>query len=176
VHAAAVHRRADEQPRRPAGHEIVGFAAWREGLVVSSKYAKTVHSLADALELGVRLVNREPGSEARRLLDKALGELGAEPTALSGYDTACSAHLLVASSIAAGLADIGVASEPAALAYGLGFVPWQEEICELHIPQALLGTAEVRALLDVLAGRELPSQLAAIAGYDAAPCGKVSEA
>jgi len=62
------------------------------------------------------------------------------------------------------------------LAYGLGFVPWQEEICELHIPQALLGTAEIHALLDVLAGRELPSQLAAIAGYDTAPCGKVSEA
>ena len=176
VHAAAVHRRASEQPRRPEEHEVVGFAAWREGLVLSSEHARSVRSLEDALELGLRLVNREPGSEARRLLDEALGKLGAKPTALPGYDTACGAHLLVASSIAAGLGDIGVASEPAALAYGLGFVPWQEEICELHIPQALLGTAEVRALLDVLAGRELPSQLAAIAGYDAAPCGKVSEA
>ena len=78
---------------------------------------------------------------------------------LSGYDTACSAHLLVASSIAAGLADIGVASEPAALAYGLGFVAWQEEICELHVPRSLLGTPEIRALLDVLAGSELPAQL-----------------
>ena len=98
------------------------------------------------------------------------------PAQLSGYDSTCSAHLLVASSIAAGLADIGVASEPVALAYGLGFVPWQEEICELHIPRSLLGTAEVRALLDVLAGRELRAQLAAIAGYDADPCGRVFEA
>jgi len=74
------------------------------------------------------------------------------------------------------LGDIGVASEPAALAYGLGFLPWQEEICELHIPRSLLGTQEIRALLDVLAGSELPAQLAAIAGYDTGPCGKVSEA
>ena len=39
VHAAAVHRRADEEPSRASGHEIVGFAAWREGLVVAERYA-----------------------------------------------------------------------------------------------------------------------------------------
>ena len=176
VHAAAVHRRADEEPGRASGYEIVGFAAWREGLVVARKFADAVHCLAEAVELGLVLVNREPGSEARRLLDVALGEIDANKAELRGYDTACSAHLLVASSIAAGLADVGVASEPAALAYGLGFVPWQEEICELHIPRSLLGTAEVQALLDVLASRELPAQLGLIAGYDAAPCGRVLEA
>lgn len=176
VHAAAVHRGAGEVLTRPAGHEVVGFAAWREGLVVSAEHAGSVRSLAHALELGLRLANREPGSEARRLLDAELRDLGVKPEQVAGYDSACSAHLLVASAIAAGLADVGVASEPVALAYGLGFVPWQEEICELHIPSALLGTAEVRALLDVLAGRELPAQLAAIAGYDAEPCGRVLEA
>jgi molybdate-binding protein/DNA-binding XRE family transcriptional regulator len=176
VHAAAIHRRAGGHRRYYSGRAVVGFAAWREGLAISPRHAGRVHSLADAVRLGLRLVNREPGSEARRLLDEAIGELGAEPTSIAGYDTACSAHLLVASSIAAGLADIGVASEPAALAFGLGFVPWQAEICELHIPSSLLSTQEVRALLDVLAGSELPSQLAAIAGYDTDPCGRVSEA
>jgi molybdate-binding protein/transcriptional regulator with XRE-family HTH domain len=176
VHAAAVHRGADEEPSRPEGHEVVGFAAWREGLIVSPKYAAKVQTFSDALDLSLQLVNREPGSEARKLLDEALDELGADAASVRGYESASGAHLLVASSIAAGLADVGVASEPAALAYGLGFVPWQEEICELHVPRSLLGTPEVRALLDVLAGRELPAQLAAIAGYDAAPCGRVSEA
>ena len=176
VHAAAVHRRADEAPTSTSGQEVVGFAAWREGMVVSTRHAAAVRSLGRALELGLRLVNREPGSEARRLLDSALAELGAPPTEVPGYDTTCSAHLLVASAIAAGLGDIGVASEPAALAYGLGFVPWQEEISELHIPRSLLGSPEVRALLDVLAGRELPAQLSAIAGYDPGPCGRVLEA
>jgi molybdate-binding protein len=176
VHAAAVHRRAGEEPIRPDGHEVVGFAAWSEGFIVSPEHAGKVQSLSDAIEMNLPLVNREPGSEARKLLDQALVELGADTASVVGYESACSAHLLVASSIAAGLASVGVASEPAALAYGLGFVPWQEEICELHVPRALLGTPEVRALLDVLAGRELPAQLAAIAGYDAAPCGRVSEA
>ena len=110
------------------------------------------------------------------MLDAALAELGAAEPRSPVTTPTCSAHLLVASSIAAGLGDIGVASEPAALAYGLGFVPWQEEISELHIPRSLLGTPEVRALLDVLAGRELAAQLSAIAGYDPGPCGRVLEA
>ena len=95
---------------------------------------------------------------------------------MPGYGTSCSAHLLVASAIASGLADFGVASEPAALAYGLGFVPWQDEVSELHLRRAEIAAPEVRALIDVLAGPELPAQLAAIAGYDAEPCGRVTAA
>jgi molybdate-binding protein/transcriptional regulator with XRE-family HTH domain len=173
AHVSALHRCRDEVPRRRISHEVVGFAAWREGLVVTPRYAGRVRGLSDALELGLRLANREPGSEARRLLDEALGQLGADGHALAGYESSCTAHLLVTSAIAAGLADVGVASEPAALAYGLGFVPWQEEICELWIPGSLLGTPEIRALFEVLAGSELPAQLGAIAGYDVSPCGKV---
>ena len=82
VHAAAVHRRADEEPGRASGYEIVGFAAWREGLVVARKFADAVHCLAEAVELGLVLVNREPGSEARRLLDVALGEIDANKAEL----------------------------------------------------------------------------------------------
>jgi molybdate-binding protein len=40
----------------------------------------------------------------------------------------------VAAAIAAGLADAGVASEPAALAYGLAFVPLASEHVDLVIP------------------------------------------
>jgi molybdate-binding protein/DNA-binding XRE family transcriptional regulator len=173
AHVTAVHRRTDQRRSSSSAHEVVGFAAWREGLVVAPQYAGRARGLEDALALGLRLANREPGSEARRLLDDALGQLGVDGASVPGYDSRCTAHLLVASAIAAGLADIGVASEPAALAYGLGFVPWQEEICELWVARSQLGTPEVRALLSVMAGSELPAQLAAIAGYDPTPCGRV---
>ena len=173
AHVSAVHRRRDQKRARSAADEVVGFAVWREGLVVSPRYAGRVRGLADALELGLRVANREPGSEARRLLDEALVQLGVDAKTVAGYDSSCTAHLLVTSAIAAGLADVGVASEPAALAYGLGFVAWQEETCELWIPSAQLGAPEVRALLDVMAGSELHAQLGAISGYDATPCGTV---
>ena len=65
-----------------------------------------------------------------------------EPAALRGYATRATGHLQVASATAAGLADAGVASEPAALAYGLGFVPLAEERFDLVIPAAQLGSSE----------------------------------
>ncbi len=61
------------------------------------------------------------------------GRAGVKPAALRGTNRA-TGHLQVASAIAAGLADAGVASEPAALAYGLGFVPLAEEHFDLVIP------------------------------------------
>jgi molybdate-binding protein len=54
------------------------------------------------------------------------------------------------SAIAAGLADAGIASEPAARAYGLAFIPLAAEHFDLVIPAGQAGTREVQALLKVL--------------------------
>jgi molybdate-binding protein/DNA-binding XRE family transcriptional regulator len=173
VHAAALHRRSDTRARQRPGIEVVGFASWREGLAVSPRYHGRVNDLRDVAKLGLRVANREEGSEARRLLDDELARLHLDPSSIVGYQTEVTAHLLVTSSIAAGLADVGVSTEPAALTYGLEFIPWQQDLSELHIRRALVGSVEVQALFDVLAGRELPAQLAALAGYDAEPCGRI---
>jgi putative molybdopterin biosynthesis protein len=173
VHAAALHRRVDQRVRHRPGIEVVGFASWQEGLLVSPRFRGRVTTLEDVVRHNLRIVNREPGSEARRILDEELQRLRVDPGKVHGYETVVSAHLLVASAIASGLADVGVSTEPAALAYGLDFAPWQLEITELHIPRSFVGSPEVRALLDVLAGRELPAQLSALEGYDADPCGRI---
>jgi putative molybdopterin biosynthesis protein len=132
-----------------------------------------VKDLQDVVANGLRIANREVGSEARRLLDEELVRLKIDPARVTGYETECTAHLLTASAIRAGLADVAVTTEPSALAYGLDFLPWREEISELHVPRSLMGSIEVRALLQVLGGRELPRQLAALRGYDAEPCGRI---
>ena len=173
VHAAALHRRADQRVRRRPGIEVVGFASWREGLLLSPLLRGRARSLEEVVRNNLRIVNRDLGSEARRLLDDELRRLHVETARVRGYESVVDAHLLVASAIASGLADAGVSTEPAALAYGLDFAPWQQEITELHIPRSLVGSPEVRSLLDVLAGRELPAQLAALEGYDAEPCGRI---
>ena len=78
----------------------------------------------------------------------------------------------MAAAIAAGLADAGVASEPAALAYGLAFVPLAEERFDLVIPAAQVGSREVQALLQVLSSPWLLAQLASLPGYDPGRCGE----
>ena len=81
-------------------------------------------------------------------------------------------HLQVASAIAAGLADSGVASEPAAVAYGLGFIPLAAERFDLVIPADQVGAPEVQGLLKVLSSRWLLDQLATLPGYDPGRCGE----
>ena len=178
VHAAGAHLRSRSGEYNVGsartvlrqGAEVIGFCAWREGLVLRPGHA--VSGITDVIKAGLRLVNREPGSEARLLLDRELAAAGADPAQLPGYDSQATGHLHVASAVAAGLADVGVASEPAALAYGLAFIPLAAERFDLVIPAGQAGSREVAGLLKVLSSRWLLDQLASLPGYDPARCGE----
>jgi molybdate-binding protein/transcriptional regulator with XRE-family HTH domain len=171
VHAAGVHTDGENGQSLPDGADVVGFTAWREGLVVRPDLRSTVTGLDAVARHRLRIVNREPGAEARRLLDAERQRLGLDGSDLLGYDTQAAGHLQVASAVAAGLAEAGVASEPAARAYGLAFVPLAEERFSLVIPAAHVASREVQALLKVLSSPWLLAQLAGLPGYDATTCG-----
>jgi putative molybdopterin biosynthesis protein len=175
VHAAGVHTQTgngDGGAGLPAGAEVVGFTAWREGLAVRPELRAVVTGLDTIARRGLRIVNRERGAEARRLLDRERERLNLDPADLIGYDAEAAGHLQVASAVAAGLADAGVASEPAARAYGLAFVPLAHERFNLVIPAEHTASRQAQALLRVLTSPWLLAQLASIPGYDASPCGE----
>jgi molybdate-binding protein len=171
VHAAGVHQSDPaEDTEIPGGAETVGFTAWREGLVI--RPGTTARGLADVARLGLRLVNREPGAQARTLLDRERLRLRLDPAELPGYDSQAAGHLQVAAAISGGLADAGVSSEPAALAYGLDFIPLATERFNLVLPAKHAASREVQGLLKVLTSPWLLAQLASIPGYDASTCGE----
>jgi putative molybdopterin biosynthesis protein len=174
VHAAGVHqpsgeREADEAVEIPGGAEVVGFAAWREGLVV--RPGARVRGLDDVARQRLRLVNREVGAQARTLLDQECARLRLTPAELPGYDSRAAGHLQVAAAVAGRLADAGVSSEPAALAYGLDFLPLASEQFDLVLPAKHAASREVQGLLKVLTSPWLLAQLASLPGYDPASCG-----
>jgi molybdate-binding protein len=174
VHAAGVHqpggeRDASEMTGIPGGAEVVGFTAWREGLVV--RPGARVRGLDDVARRGLRLVNREAGAQARTLLDAECARLHLTPDDLEGYDSRAAGHLQVAAAIAGGLADAGVSSEPAALAYGLDFISLASEQFDLVLPAKHVASREVQGLLKVLTSRWLLAQLAGLPGYNPASCG-----
>lgn len=179
VHAAGAHLRGQSGDYNtnaagellPDGADVIGFCSWREGLVLRPEHAARVGDVAGVVSASLRLVNREPGAEARRVLDRELASLGVSGPGLAGYDTTATGHLEVAAAITAGLADAGVASEPAALAYGLAFVPLTAERFDLVIPASMTGTREVQGLLRVLSSSWLRGQLASLPGYDVTQCG-----
>jgi putative molybdopterin biosynthesis protein len=173
VHVAGVHTKEDsgEAGPLPDGADVVGFTAWREGFAVRPELKPVVTGLDAIARHRLRIVNREPGAEARRLLDAERLRLGLDGADLPGYDTQAAGHLQVASAVAAGLAEAGVASEPAARAYGLAFVPLAEERFSLVIPAEHAASREVQALFKVLSSPWLLAQLGSLPGYDAATCG-----
>jgi putative molybdopterin biosynthesis protein len=179
VHLAGVHLRGpggeyNTSPAAellPQGGDVIGFCSWDEGLVLSPGLGN-VTGIRDVATRRLRLVNREPDAEARSVLDRELTGQGIDPGQLRGYNTHATGHLQVAAAIAAGLADAGIASEPAARAYGLGFVPLAAEHFDLVIPASQAGSREVQALLKVLPAQWLLDQLTSLPGYDPARCGQ----
>jgi putative molybdopterin biosynthesis protein len=180
VHAAGVHLRERSGDYNTSaarellrdGADVIGFSSWREGLVLRPEHAAEVGDVAGVVSGSLRLVNREPGAEARRVLDRELARLGVSGPTLAGYDTTATGHLEVAAAIEARMADVGVASEPAALAYGLAFVPLAAERFDLIIPASMAATREVQGLLRVLSSSWLLGQLASLPGYDVTQCGE----
>ncbi len=179
VHAAGVHQTGgqvdpDDDPGEtveiPGGAEVVGFTAWREGLAV--RPGADVTGLGDVARRGLRMVNREPGAQARTLLDRERRRLGLDPAELPGYDSYAAGHLQLAAAVAGRLADAGVSSEPAALAYGLSFIPLADERFNLVLPAKHAASREVQGLLKVLTSPWLLAQLGSLPGYDPSSCGE----
>jgi putative molybdopterin biosynthesis protein len=103
------------------------------------------------------MVNRNPGSGTRILIDRLLGD--ARP---AGYFAQPRAHGAVAAAVAQGRADWGVAISTVAELYGLGFLPLVMEHYDLVVPRARRDRTPVRRLVDLLmseSGRELLRRL-----------------
>jgi putative molybdopterin biosynthesis protein len=153
----------------------VRFAVWEQALVTPPGNPAEIRSVADLARPGVRLLNREPGSGSRDLLDTCLREDGVPPAAVAGYDApAARSHLAVAEAVASGLAGAGVAIRAVAEPLGLGILPLAHEPYDLVIPDHFLELPGVRALLDQLRRPSLRAQVEALGGYDAAGMGGVA--
>ncbi|MDP9180977.1 MAG: helix-turn-helix domain-containing protein [Chloroflexota bacterium] len=179
VHVAGTHLpdRGDyniSQARRTLARDgglVVTYASWEQGLVVAAGDPKRIRGAADLVRPGLRIVNREAGSGARKLLDSMLLQARVPSPKVRGYDVIAAGHMAVARAVAGGSADAGVALRAAAHAFGLGFVPLAEVRFDLVIPAAHVDHPTVRVMLDVLQSRALKADLAALPGYEVSHTG-----
>lgn len=152
---------------------LVNLGVWEEGLVVRPGLPCPVRSPADLARPGIRLVNREPGSGARQILERFLAQGGVPPAAVHGFDRVVHGHLEVAQEVAAGRADVGVSTEAVARLFGLEFVPLQRVRFDVAFFQDALDEPPVRQILATLSHRWVRSQLALLGGYDTRHTGEV---
>jgi molybdopterin molybdotransferase/putative molybdopterin biosynthesis protein len=155
---------------------VVTFAHWEEGFIVGQGNPKRIRSVNDIAQSAVKIVNREKGSGARRLIDRELDVAGIQPARVKGYGDEVLSHLDVAARVKVGLADVGVGVRAAAAICGLDFIPLQRERYDLIIPKAHYENLPgLRALLDTIVSKPFREELEALGGYDTRESGKVVE-
>jgi molybdate-binding protein len=154
--------------RRVASPEpitLVTLARWEVGLVLRPADARRIRGAADLGQPGLRLVTREPGAGAQRLLERVV-RLAGHPLALArNPHLRASGHLDVARAVAMGAADTGVATRDAAMAFGLRFVTLAEERYDLALPVSALADTRLARLCDVLVSASFRRELSLL-GYD----------
>jgi putative molybdopterin biosynthesis protein len=155
---------------------IITFAHWEEGFMVRQGNPKKIRIVSDIAKPTVRIVNREIGSGARRLLDTQLQASRIKPNRIKGYRDEVLSHLDVASRVKAGLADAGVGVRSAAVICGLDFVPLERERYDLVIPKSYYETLTgMKILLDTIVSKSFREELEALGGYDTRDTGKIVE-
>lgn len=177
AHLAGIHLRDEASGEYNApfartalpGSTLVGLARWELGFVTTRGNPRGIRTGHDLARRDVRIVNREPGAGARKLLDAHLARARVQGKAVRGYDLHARGHSAVAQAVALGAADAGVATRGAAHAFGLGFVPLSEERFDLVLPAGAEADLRVGRLLDALRSRAFQRELRSLHGY--APAG-----
>lgn len=156
---------------------VITFAHWEEGFIVRQGNPKKIRAVGDIAKPSVKIVNRENGSGARRLLDRQLAASRIQSRRIKGYGDEVLSHLDVAARVKAGLADAGIGIRSVAAICGLDFVPLQRERYDLVIPKAYYETSSgLKTLLDTIVSKPFRNELEALGGYDTRDSGKIIEA
>jgi putative molybdopterin biosynthesis protein len=158
---------------KPGLHKLIGFAKRTQGLLVKAGNPLNVKSLQDVVNGRYRYVNRGLGTGTRLLLDELLINHRIKPEEILGYDRLELSHSAVATSIASGQADAGLAIESAALASGLDFIPLVTENYWLACLKSALDSPPVLALREHLSSSDWQISLRAMPGYLANQSGNV---
>lgn len=153
-------RRLD--PRRDA---VIPFITRSQGLIVARGNPRRLRSLAQVAARGLVIVNRQPGSGTRLLLDRLLARERVDPARLRGYAQEEFTHAAVAATIAAGRADAGLGIEAAAAQFGLSFVPMIVERYCFACRRRALDSARIAAFRNLLASDATRAVIAPLPGY-----------
>ncbi|XFA73413.1 helix-turn-helix domain-containing protein [Thermosynechococcaceae cyanobacterium Okahandja] len=152
---------------------LINLGVWEEGLLTQAGNPLNLKGVADLIQPGVTIVNREKGAGSRQLLERSLQAAGIDCQSVKGFDCIVPGHMEVAQAIATGAVTTGVSTESVAAAFGLGFIPLHRSRYDLVVFKSYLEEPPVQQLLSTLGHRRVLSQLEALGGYDTSQTGEV---
>lgn len=133
------------------------------GLIVRQN--STISGLSDLP--GKRLINRNPGSGTRALLDIKIADLAAEKgiskkefaDSVPGYSSGAKSEVAICEAVLSGKADAGVGIRNCADKNNLKFIKFAEEEFDFLIRNELLDTQEVKRFMETLNSEEFAAKL-----------------
>jgi len=149
---------------------VITLARWEAGLVLPPGNPRRISGVSQLGRRGIRLVSREPGSGARRLLEQELRRVELPVDIARKASVQATGHIEVAHAVSMGAGDVGIATRDAALAFGLSFVPIAEERYDVVVSRDDLNDPRLARLFDVMTAGSFRRELSSL-GYDAGQCG-----
>ncbi len=148
-----------------------------EGFYVQKGNPQALAGWNDLSRPELRLVNREPGSGARVLLDEQLRKLGIGAEQVNGYTREETSHLAVASQIGRGEADFGLGIEKVASQIaGVDFIPLHQERYDLVFRKEDAALPHFQVLLSILNSPDFQTEIGSMGGYDVSQMGRLMAA
>jgi len=152
---------------------VVNFCRRHQGLLVAKGNPKGIVTVADLGRPGMRMVNRQPGTGTRVLLDRELKKAGLDGSMIDGYQNEFQRHMDVGLEVLSGRADVGAAIKPVAGILGLDFIPLRWERFDLLIPKDKFFEQGVQLFLGLLHEQSFLDQARGEEGYDLSMSGKM---
>lgn len=145
---------------------LVALAERQQGLIVPAGNPRGLAAWADLAQPGLRLVNRQPGSGTRTLLDHHLRREHIAAQSIAGYSFIVPTHLAAAAAVAEGQADVALGLYAAGRGHGLDFVHLARERYDLIFLASERDRPPLNRVLTTLRTPEFRAVVRELGGYD----------
>lgn len=146
----------------------------KQGFYVQKGNPKNIQSFEDLKRSDITIVNREPGSGVRVLIDEKLRQAGIPTQEVNGYQDIVSSHLEAAAAVNRGDVDVAVGSEKHSLSVpGIDFLFIQEESYDMVIRKEDFLKKPYQKMIEIIRSSEYQKEVAGLGGYNVENMGKI---
>lgn len=144
-----------------------------QGFYVMEGNPKNIQDFSDLTRADVRMINREKGSGIRIFIDEMCKKLNLDTDKLNGYEDVASSHMIAATNVLRGSADVAIGNEKVARQMdGIQFIPLKQESYDIVFRKKDLKRKEFQDLLDIIRSEEFKKEAEVMSGYDISEMGK----
>jgi len=152
---------------------VVNFCRREQGILVQKGNPKSISTVADLAQAGIKIVNRSLSTGTRLLLDRELEKAGLNGEKIEGYSNEVSRHLDVGLEVLARRADAGPGIRAVAGVLDIGFIPLRWERFDLMISKNRFFDEGIQRFLSLLQEKEFREMASRLEGYDVELGGKM---